>query len=330
MKLSVIVPARDAAATLPRCLEAVAAILAAGDELVVVDDGSKDSTAVVAQRYGARVVSRTRPAGPAAARNLGAGEASGDVLLFVDADVVIPPGSRERIEAALSAPDLAAAVGILGEATETRDFASRYENHYMHWAYRSGPDFVPIFYTSAGAIRAAVFRALGGFDEGYRHPSVEDMDLGVRLALAGSTPRVLMDLQVLHLKTFGLLGLLRVNRRKATATLRLRWRHRHRQPPGSVASGGRFVAGIPFTVAAGGLLGASLSGAPGFETAGLWGSLACFALALLLRWPFLRYLADREGVGFALAALPLLLANDVAYSVGLGVGVAGWIAGRRH
>ncbi|MEW6747797.1 MAG: glycosyltransferase family 2 protein [Planctomycetota bacterium] len=329
MKLSVIVPARDAAATLPRCLEAVAAILTKGDELIVVDDGSRDSTAVVAKRYGARVVSRTRPAGPAAARNLGAGEASGDVLLFVDADVVIPPGSRERIEAALSAPDLAAVVGILGEATETRDFASRYENHYMHWAYRSGPDFLPIFYTSAAAIRTAVFGELEGFDEGYRIPSVEDMDLGVRLALAGYTPRVLKDLQVLHLKSFGLLGLLRVNRRKATATLRLRWRHRH-HPPRSVASGGRFVAGIPFTVAAGGLLGASLSGAPGFETAGLWGSLACFALALLLRWPFLRHLAGREGVGLTLRAVPLLLANDIAYSVGLGVGVAGWIAGHRH
>jgi mycofactocin glycosyltransferase len=95
---SVIVPARNAEATLPACLDGLAAegVPGPSTELIVVDDGSTDSTSAVAARPGVRVV-RGAGRGPAAARNLGAASASGDVLVFLDADPVPESGWLEGI-----------------------------------------------------------------------------------------------------------------------------------------------------------------------------------------------------------------------------------------
>ena len=84
-RVSVIIPAYNAEATLGRCLSSLHRQSRPPDEIIVVDDGSTDGTAKVAQRHGARIISQGN-AGPAAARNVGARAASGEVLLFTDAD----------------------------------------------------------------------------------------------------------------------------------------------------------------------------------------------------------------------------------------------------
>ena len=86
MKTSVVVPAYNAADTIGACLEPLR-----DADVVVVDDGSSDDTAGIAERAGARVV-RTDRVGPAAARNAGAAAADGELLAFTDADCVPQPG----------------------------------------------------------------------------------------------------------------------------------------------------------------------------------------------------------------------------------------------
>jgi Glycosyl transferase family 2 len=94
--VSVIVPARDAAARLPSCLDGLTAedIPSAEVELIVVDDASVDGTADLAARPGVRVL-RGTGRGPAAAGNLGARRARGEILVFLDADAVPEPGWLE-------------------------------------------------------------------------------------------------------------------------------------------------------------------------------------------------------------------------------------------
>jgi glycosyltransferase involved in cell wall biosynthesis len=87
--VSVVVPARDAAAHLPRCLDALSKSDYTRFETIVVDDASTDATANVARSRGCKVLRLAAQAGPAAARNRGAREARGDVLLFIDADVEV-------------------------------------------------------------------------------------------------------------------------------------------------------------------------------------------------------------------------------------------------
>ena len=106
--VSVIVPARDAAATLPRTLAALAAQECAGGfEVIVVDDGSRDATAEIARGFGPPVTVLEQPAlGPAAARNRGVEQAQSERLAFCDADVFPAPGWLAAGADALDGADL--------------------------------------------------------------------------------------------------------------------------------------------------------------------------------------------------------------------------------
>ena len=86
--VSVIIPTLNEAVYLPRLLEALQAQVRLADEIIVADAGSTDGTVALAQAAGARIVPGGRPA---AGRNAGARSAQGDLLLFLDADVVPAP-----------------------------------------------------------------------------------------------------------------------------------------------------------------------------------------------------------------------------------------------
>lgn len=105
--VSVVLPARNAAQTLPAALQALAAQDRAPDEVIVVDDGSSDATVAIAEASPVvTAVLRQAPAGPGAARNRGAAAARGDLLAFTDADCVPEPGWLAAAEAAMAGHDL--------------------------------------------------------------------------------------------------------------------------------------------------------------------------------------------------------------------------------
>ena len=88
--ISVIVPAYNSEATIGACLQSLLAQSRAPDEIVVVDDGSRDGTVDIVSKYPVRLVRLARNAGPGVARNEGAKVASGDILAFTDSDCVAP------------------------------------------------------------------------------------------------------------------------------------------------------------------------------------------------------------------------------------------------
>jgi glycosyltransferase involved in cell wall biosynthesis len=89
---SVVTPPRNAAATLPRVLESLAAQKPARAEVVVVDDGSEDGPAELAAERCARVVSTRDGRSAGGARNEGWAAATGEVVVFLEADAVPTPG----------------------------------------------------------------------------------------------------------------------------------------------------------------------------------------------------------------------------------------------
>jgi GT2 family glycosyltransferase len=187
VSVSVIIPARNAGATLGACLDGLAAEGIPGPqaELVVVDDGSTDATGAIARRPGVRVCTGAGR-GPAAARNVGAQLARGEILVFLDADTVPLPGWLREMVAPFEAQDVVAVKGRYYSCQKSRiaRFAQlEFEEKYARLARAARVDFVD---SGTAAYRREAFLAAGGFDEHFPAQSAEDVELAFRLASQGA------------------------------------------------------------------------------------------------------------------------------------------------
>lgn len=208
-RLSIIVPFHAGLGFLEKALAALGPRDPA-DELIVAADGAVDDCHALAAAHGARVVDIEGPRGPAVARNVAVKAASGDVVVFVDADVVASPGAIERVACTFASdPALGAVFGAYDESPGAAGFISQYKNLAHAFFHRAQGGPAKTFWAGFGAVRRAAFEAVGGFDERFERPSIEDIDLGYRLTAAGY--RILLDpsLAVCHLKRWTLGSMIR-------------------------------------------------------------------------------------------------------------------------
>jgi lipopolysaccharide/colanic/teichoic acid biosynthesis glycosyltransferase/GT2 family glycosyltransferase len=186
--ITVIVPAKDAAQTISECLQAImhqdGLQLGHDYEVIVVDDGSTDRTAEIAESFSVQVI-RQPNAGPAAARNHGAREAGGSILVFTDADCAPSPNWLKTLTQPLSDPGV---VGVKGAyLTHQNGLVPRFvQLEYAYKDLRTGRlpaiDFID---TYSAAYRKDIFLQNGGFDESFLSPAVEDIEFSFRLARKG-------------------------------------------------------------------------------------------------------------------------------------------------
>jgi hypothetical protein len=220
--ISAIVPATNAPPTLERCLAALRNAHEPPDEIIVVRTPEE--------------------AGPARARNDGAMRAKGDVLLFVDADVVVHRDAVRRVRRAFAdTPEVAAVFGSYDDEPAADDVVSTFRNLLHHHVHQTAGDVADTFWAGLGAVRRDVFVATGGFDAArFPHPSIEDVEFGMRLSAAGGRIRIDRDLQGTHLKRWNVLSMvmtdfdrravpwttLLLERGERPTSLNLSWKHR--------------------------------------------------------------------------------------------------------
>lgn len=204
--LSVIVPVFNGAAYLPRVLDAILSSSINGVELIVVDDCSTDDSAQIAASREAVLVKTNRRSGPAEARNLGVQHAHADLLCFVDADCLINSDTLDRVSSFLMKnSDLDAVFGTYDDTPATANWFGRYKNLYLHHIYQNAAEQTRIFSTACGCVRREAYLAVKGFREPYRYmPGMQDVEFGYRLNEAGFKTRILKDVQVCHLKDWGI------------------------------------------------------------------------------------------------------------------------------
>lgn len=207
--VSIVIPVHNGQRDLAACLEAIARSSVAPLECIVVDDASTDESVTVATRMGARVIPNEHRSGPAGARNLGARCAQGDLVLFIDADVCVHTETIGRIQRVFREDQEVAAVFGSYDDSSPADFFSKYKNLQHAFVHRSARREAATFWTGCGAVRREVFLALGGFDESFARPCIEDIEFGDRLVKAGQ--RVVVDgsIRVRHRKHYTFLAMLR-------------------------------------------------------------------------------------------------------------------------
>lgn len=212
MKLSVVIPVYNGGSDLRLCLQALGQASRKPDEVIVVDDGSTDGAPACAAEFSAKVIHLKGPRGPAVARNHGAREAGGDVLVFVDADVMIHADTLERFERLFTDnPEVSAAFGSYDDRPPARGNVSRYKNLLHHYVHQQGGGDAETFWAGCGCVRREAFLAMDGFAETYARPSIEDIELGVRLREAGHRIVLRPEIQCTHLKRWTLGSLLRTD-----------------------------------------------------------------------------------------------------------------------
>ncbi|WOD39255.1 glycosyltransferase [Nodosilinea sp. E11] len=210
--ISIIIPVYNGGLPFKICLQSLDRYRPShcSTEVIVVADGCTDGSDTLAKTFGATVLSTTAPGGPARARNIGARQATGDILFFVDADVAIQADTLDQVATLFAqAPDLAAAIGSYDDAPGETNFLSQYKNLFHHYTHQTAQEEASTFWGACGAIRRDVFWTVGGFDENYKKPSIEDIELGYRLKQQGYHIRLCKTLQVKHLKRWQPLSLLR-------------------------------------------------------------------------------------------------------------------------
>lgn len=210
--VSIVVPVYNGGNQFHQCLKSIAQASPAADEVIIVADGDSDGSGQLAQELGLKVIGIPQSQGPATARNLGAKEAYGDILFFVDADVEIHADAIGKVKMFFQDhPDFVALIGSYDDAPAAGNFLSQYKNLFHHYTHQTGSEEASTFWGACGAIKRNIFIEMDGFDEIYRRPCIEDIELGYRLKQAGYRIKLCKQIQVKHLKRWGVISLLRAD-----------------------------------------------------------------------------------------------------------------------
>lgn len=224
--ITVVIPAYNAARTLDRCLDSLEGQTLRPFQTILVDDCSSDGTPAIARERGIEVVSFPQRMGPARARNEGAGLSRGEIILFLDSDVVIPPDLVEKVSGLFRADPMTAAVQTLySPYCPAEDLVSRYQNFYYFFALdRIRGDTTATFATWCAAVRKDIFLQAGGFNVSIPEPTVEDEELGYEIADRGCRIFLARDIHVTHLAAYTVSQFASRRLRMARAQAKSGWR----------------------------------------------------------------------------------------------------------
>lgn len=247
--LTAVIPATDGPPDLERCERALRELEEPPEEILVVEEPAE--------------------AGPAEARNVGALAAGGDVLVFVDADVLPHHDAFVRIRDAFEADSsLTAIFGAYDDKPEADGAVSTFRNLLPHHVHMDSAGEATTFWSGLGAVKRSRFLAVGGFDAGhFPGPDVEDVDLGMRLAEEGDKLVLDPSIKCKHLKDWTVRGMVRTDlwrrgvpwtvlllrRRRVPRELNLG--HRHRLSAAACLTAVVALAGRRPRVAAGSMAG---------------------------------------------------------------------------
>jgi glycosyltransferase involved in cell wall biosynthesis len=320
-QLSVVIPVY---APEPKSVESLAAALRdlkassfQDFEIIVADDGSPagDAVRAVVRQAGAELVRLDRRRGPAAARNAGASKAKSEILVFMDADTSAHSDTLDRFARKFREnPGLDAVVGSYDQTPTAPAMVSRFRNLLHSFVHHRAKHRASTFWAGCGAVRRARFQALGGFDESFRRPSIEDVEFGFHLRKIGGWIELDREIQVTHHKAWTLRSMVWTD----FFVRAVPWAALLRRYPLPCDLNFKILDRISGALVAATLLAGIIALLHG----GAWWLAPPISLALigLLNWPMFRFLARAGSWREALLFFPLLLTY-------FATGVAGLLGG---
>jgi glycosyltransferase involved in cell wall biosynthesis len=208
--LSIVIPVYNAAETLKECLTAIFQSDYPDFEAIVVDDASSDNSGGIAAWFPCKLISLKQNRGSSAARNEGIKNAKGEIVVFIDADIIIKSNTFQSIADLLKDEDLAAVVGVYSAYHRNKNISSQYKNFWLRFTRLKTPQYIPWICTSITGIKKKILLKIGFFNEQYRSETgLDDVEFGTRLFEKDYKILVVPQLEVEHLKSFSFKGLMK-------------------------------------------------------------------------------------------------------------------------
>ncbi len=315
--ISIIIPVKNGEKTLEYTLRSISAQDHKSLETIVVDDHSSDNSINLLKKHNVTVV-KNNGTGVAHARNTGSKYAKGDIILFIDADIILPENALSLIKEALTESRIAGAVGIESIAVPYGSFFSRFKNLWMNYTFSHLPKYIHSFYTSCAAIRKKDFERLGGFDVNYVKPNVEDTAFGRKMANNGYLTVVIKDLQIQHKKEYTLKSLIKTDFLRTCGLLKIvlreKWSNFQRRNQSSVPLS--FILSVPFPA-----ISAFFIVLYKLKPFNLIISLCFLFLYLFFNRKFLYYAYIKKGASFLLKSIIFMIFDSFIVLSGLVFGL---------
>ena len=205
MKISIIIPAYNSSLTLKECLEAIFNSNFKNFEVIVISDNSTDNSVGIAKQYQCKIIELSENKGPAFARNEGAKISEGDILLFVDSDVIIKKDALNYLSEKFLQNEIDAIQGIYSHEPTYKSIITQYQMSYnCYYIWPENKKYASSLSTCCLAIRKKIFLNLKGFNVNYKRPSAEDEEFGYFLIDKGYKILILRELNVEHRVNYNL------------------------------------------------------------------------------------------------------------------------------
>lgn len=291
-------------------------------ELVVADDGSTDSSALIAARYADTIIRLPgKPHGPAYARNRAFEVSRGEIVLFVDADVVVRSDTLRRVLEVFDAnPEVSAVFGSYDATPAAPGIVSQYRNLLHHYVHQQSAGLADTFWGGCGAVRASVFAEAGMFNEWhFSRPQIEDIEFGQRLYAMGLQIMLVPDIQVTHLKRWTLSNVIATDfRDRGVPWMRLLVHQRQALRAGSLNL--RSLEKLNTVLVWASLLSVIIGFSPNTTQRWVLAGEMLIIPVLVLNWHLYAFFARTKGVLFTMAVIPLHLLYYLVNGVSAGVG----------
>ena len=204
VKISIIIPNRNAGTTIGACLKAALASNYKNFEVIVVDDCSSDNSLEVIKQFPCKCIQLTDHSGASIARNVGVQHSSGDILFFTDADCLLKEDNLMiAVEIFLSAGSNVIIGGTYTKQPVDDTFFSRFQSVFIHYSESRNAESPGYLATHAMIISALDFKQSDGFAENFL-PILEDVEFSHRMRRKGYRLMLNPRIQVRHIFGYAL------------------------------------------------------------------------------------------------------------------------------
>lgn len=319
MKISIIIPVYNSSFTLKECLDSIFSSTFKDYEVIVVSGNSTDDSIKIAKQFQIKIIELPENKGPALARNKGFQVAQGDIILFLDSDVIINKNSLSLIIDKFSLAEVNAIQGIYSHEPNYKYLATQfYQSYLCYYVWPENKKYATTLVTGCFAIRKEIFNKFGGFDVNIENASCEDEKFGYSLIEKGYKILILRDLQVVHRVNYNVINF--IKRRLTQEFDRIKFYLREKTYTNKIkqTNYSRVIIGIPVL----GLILLTVLSAFFYSNSIIWYSFVILNLIYVsLHLGFLKFVTSNKGFKKAFGLLFMFYLDTFLMIIALSFGL---------